>query len=111
MAKFTFKHAVMSAGKSRELTRIHYTYINKDIEQLVLVITPSTDNRMGQGVVSARSGERINSYSVAPGTMRKWITLALEGLSVLESTKERKLSVILMDEIQFFTIQLGIYRQ
>lgn len=103
MAKFTFKHAVMSAGKSRELARIHYTYINKDIEQLVLVITPSTDNRMGQGVVASRSGERINSYSVAPGTMRKWITLALEGLSVLESTKERKLSVILMDEVQFFT--------
>ena len=36
MADFTFKHAVMTAGKSRELARIHYTFNQKGHLALVL---------------------------------------------------------------------------
>ena len=94
MAKFKFKHAVMSAGKSQELARVNFNYKIKN--QPVLVITPTTDNRSGTGVVAARSGERIQSTALEPGTVRDWFEKNLENLVF-------KPVCILMDESQFFT--------
>lgn len=93
MAKFRFKHAVMTAGKSQELARVHYNYKIKG--EKVLVLVPSTDNRSGEGVVAARSGERLTATSIKPGTMRKW----------LEDNLDNKDDIvcILTDETQFFT--------
>lgn len=93
MAKFRFKHAVMSAGKSQELARVHYNYRIKN--ENVLVIVPSIDNRNGVGIVSARSGEYLAAHAVNPGEVRAWLTKYF-----LENTEE--LVCILMDEIQFF---------
>lgn len=93
MAKFKFKHAVMSAGKSQELARVHYNYNIKGEDVLVLV--PSTDNRNGVGVVSARSGEKLKAVAVNPGEMRTWLA------EYLENTEE-DLVCVLMDETQFF---------
>lgn len=92
MAKFRFKYAVMTAGKSQELARVHYNYKIKD--EKVLVLVPSTDNRSGEGVVAARSGERLKATSIVPGTMRKW----LEN----NSDKLENIACILTDETQFF---------
>lgn len=92
MAKFKFKHAVMTAGKSQELARVHYNYKIKD--QKVLVIVPSTDNRSGEGVVAARSGEKIPAISIEPGEMRSWLNA---NKHLLESA-----TCILTDETQFF---------
>lgn len=93
MAKFRFKHAVMTAGKSQELARVHYNYKIKN--ENVLVMVPSTDNRSGEGVVSARSGEKLVATSIKPGTMRKWLENNLN--------KEDDIVCILTDETQFFT--------
>ena len=71
MAKFKFKHAVMSAGKSQELARVRYNYIIKG--EKVLVLVPSTDNRHGIGMVRARSGESFEATSVNPGEMEEWL--------------------------------------
>lgn len=92
MAKFKFKHAVMTAGKSQELARVHYNYKIKD--QKVLVIVPSTDNRSGEGVVAARSGEKIQAISIEPGKMRSWLNSNKHSLE--------NATCILTDETQFF---------
>lgn len=92
MAKFKFKHAVMSAGKSQELARVNYNYKIKGEE--VLIIVPSTDNRFGIGVVTSRSGEILPAISIQPGEMRNWLN---ENLDNYES-----LCCILIDESQFF---------
>lgn len=93
-AKFKFKHAVMTAGKSRELARVHYNYRKKGEEVLVLV--PSTDNRHGAGVVTSRSGEKVVAVSVEPGTLRQWLTDYF-------LAKASNVACILTDEAQFWT--------
>lgn len=92
MAKFKFKHAVMSAGKSQELARVNYNYKIKGEE--VLTIVPTTDNRFGVGVVTSRSGEVIPAISIQPGTMKTWLE---ENLN-----KHKNICCILIDETQFF---------
>lgn len=93
MAKFRFKHAVMTAGKSQELARVHYNYKKKG--ENVLVIVPSSDNRSGGGIVSARSGEVLPATSIEPGSMREWLKDNLD--------KQDNIVCILTDETQFFT--------
>lgn len=92
MAKFKFKHAVMTAGKSQELARVHYNYKIKN--QKVLVLVPSTDNRAGVGKVAARSGEKIPATPVIPGQMRNWL---IDNYETLKSY-----DCVLTDETQFF---------
>lgn len=94
MAKFKFKYAVMSAGKSQELSRVHYNYKIKG--ENVLVLVPSTDDRHGVGMVTARSGEQLEAVAVNPGEVRVWLTQYFDSL-------EEDLACILMDESQFFT--------
>lgn len=93
MAKFKFKYAVMSAGKSQELARVHYNYKIKN--QKVLVLVPSTDNRSGVGIISARSGEKLSAIPIQPGHMRSWLKDNPESLE--------NVVCILTDETQFFT--------
>lgn len=93
MAKFKFKHAVMKAGKSQELARVHYNYKIKG--EKVLVITPTTDNRNGVGSVSARSGEKLKANSVNPGELKSWLTNYFK--------TSQNIACILSDETQFFT--------
>lgn len=92
MAKFKFKHAVMSAGKSQELARVNYNYKIKGQKTVVLV--PTTDNRSGVGFVQARSGERIEAIPVNPGEMRVFLR---ENESLFEGVV-----CVLTDESQFF---------
>lgn len=95
MAKFRFKHAVMGAGKSQELARVHYNYNIKN--QNVLVIVPTTDNRDEVGYVSARSGEKIEAEAINPGEVRKWIED-----KIVNNENYKDLKCILIDETQFF---------
>lgn len=97
MAKFRFRHAVMTAGKSQDLTRVHYNYHIKG--ENVLVLVPSTDNRNGIGLVSARSGERLQAIAVNPGDLRKWLMKYFQEIDKEESS----VACILIDEAQFFT--------
>lgn len=94
MAKFKFKHSVMSAGKSQELARVHFNYRKRG--QDVLVLVPSTDNRHGVGFVTARSGEKIEAVAVDPGSVKEWLE---------EYLADHKPACILIDETQFFKRQ------
>ena len=93
MAKFKYKHAVMSAGKSQELARVHYNYKIKN--QKVVVLVPTTDNRSGVGYVTARSGEKISAIAVNPGEMKSFLKkdFPLLGTDIV---------CVLIDEAQFF---------
>lgn len=93
MAKFKFKHAVMSAGKSQELARVRYNYLIKGEDVLVLV--PTLDTRAGTGYVYARSGEKFKAEAVDVGTLENWLTNYFE--------TERNIACILLDEVQFFS--------
>lgn len=102
MAKFTFKYAVMTAGKSRELARIRYVYHHNGL--YVATIVPTTDTRSADssGVVESRSGEKVFAYQVKPGSMRKWFKVFLAGIKEIKGGNH-KIDCILIDEIQFFT--------
>lgn len=97
MAKFKFRHAVMTAGKSQDLTRVHYNYHIKG--ENVLVLVPSTDNRNGIGLVSARSGERLQAIAVNPGSLKGWL---LDYFKKIDE-KNKNVACVLIDETQFFT--------
>lgn len=99
MAEFTFKHAVMTAGKSRELARIHYTFNQKG--HLALVIIPTTDTRAkGKQAVIARSGEEVSAIAVEPGEMKETLESVM---SIIDDSHARdKVRCILIDEVQFF---------
>lgn len=93
MAKFKFKHAVMSAGKSQELARVNFNYRIKN--QPVLLLVPETDNRNGVGVISSRSGETLSAIAIKPGKMKDFLQERLADNLV-------KPVCILTDETQFF---------
>lgn len=97
MAKFRFRHAVMTAGKSQELARVHYNYTIKN--EKVLVLAPSTDNRSGVGIIKARSGETLEANSVNPGNLRAWLTEYFDELD----KSGQSIVCVLSDETQFFT--------
>ena len=94
MAKFRFKHAVMSAGKSQELARVHYNYKVKG--ENIIILVPTTDNRDEVGVVSARSGERLSATALEPGEVREWIE---DNFNEIEQYNP---ACVLIDETQFF---------
>lgn len=94
MAKFKFKHAVMRAGKSQELARVHFNYKVKGDKALVIV--PTTDNRNGIGKVTARSGEELDAIAIEPGSMREFINTNFKEY-------EDEVVAVLLDEVQFFT--------
>lgn len=102
MAKFKFKYAVMTAGKSRELARIRYVYLNNGL--YVLTIVPKTDDRDEDlaGFVESRSGEKFFAYQVKIGKMREWFKVFLEGFKKVNG-ENNKIDCILIDEVQFFT--------
>lgn len=102
MAQFKFKYAVMTAGKSRELARIRYVYLNNGL--YVITIVPTTDTRSGgsAGSVEARSGEKFFAYQVKPGKMREWFKVLLEGVKKFKG-ENHKIDCVLIDEVQFFT--------
>lgn len=100
MADFTFKHAVMTAGKSRELARIHYTFNQKG--HLALVIVPTTDTRgQGKQAVISRSGEEVDAIAIEPGSMRATLEYTMNTIESIYNGDTIK--SILVDEVQFFT--------
>lgn len=91
IAKLTFNHAPMGAGKSIELLKIAFNF-NKQGKK-VWLLTSSTDDRDGVGNISSRIG--LSQPAVAVRASQSVLTL-------FENTKEH-FDAILVDEAQFFT--------
>lgn len=94
MSKLYFFHAVMNAGKSSHLLQARHTYVMDG--HSVLVITSATDNRSGVGVVSSRIG--LQADAIAISSADNVFDL------VAEQHAKTPLSAVLMDEVNFMTV-------
>ncbi|MBD8879951.1 thymidine kinase [Rhodanobacter sp. 7MK24] len=59
MAKLYFYYSAMNAGKTTTLLQSAYNYHERGMRTLIL--TPSLDNRYGEGVVASRIGLKANA--------------------------------------------------
>jgi thymidine kinase len=101
MAKLYFYYSSMNAGKSTALLQASYNYRERGMNTIVL--TPSLDDRYGQGVVTSRIGLKSEAVSIRPD----------EDLFARVSSlmSEKPLHCVLIDEAQFLSkqqvLQLG----
>ena len=89
MAKLFFKYGAMGCGKSLELLRVAYNYIERN--QNILLLTSSLDNRNGiNNKIKSRVGIEMDAIPISEDT------------SILNifNTKN-KIDCILVDESQF----------
>lgn len=91
MAKLYFRYGAMGSGKTIDLLKVAYNYEEKG--QKVLLLTPTKDDRYGEGKITTRIGLQRNCISVA------------EDVNVFHLIKNKvdKPNAILVDEAQFFT--------
>lgn len=91
MSKLYYWYGAMGSGKSLELIKVYYNYINRWMK--VLVYNYNLDTRLGDGNVSSRNGHSIPSDQFSEKTdFKKDIALKIV---------ENNISCILIDESQF----------
>lgn len=91
MAQLFYKYSTMNAGKSIELIKVAYNYEERG--KRVLCLTPSIDNRNGEGVISSRVG--IQREAVPIGEETNILQL------FLRENQKHKIDCVLIDECQF----------
>lgn len=91
IAKLTFNHAPMGAGKSIELLKIAFNF-NKQGKK-VWMLTSSLDDRDGVGIISSRIGLSEPALAVKD----------TQDIVKLYESMDEHYDVILVDEAQFFT--------
>jgi thymidine kinase len=101
MAKLYFYYSSMNAGKSTALLQASYNYRERGMNTIVL--TPSLDDRYGQGVVTSRIGLQSEAGLIGPDE---------DLFARVSSLKaEEPLHCVLIDEAQFLSkqqvLQLG----
>jgi thymidine kinase len=90
MAKLFFRYSSMGAGKSLDLIRCNYNYIENN--KKTLCFTSAKDDRYGFGKISSRIGVSIDAISV------------FENMNIFEEVeKSKEISCVFVDEVQFFT--------
>jgi len=91
MAKLYFRYSTMNAGKSIDLIRTNYNYIEND--KKTLCFTSAIDNRYGIGKITSRIGLSVDAIPVYADTDILEI--------VKNSNQESDVSCIFVDEVQF----------
>jgi thymidine kinase len=92
----TFNYSSMNAGKSLLLLKAKKDY--ESVDKRVVCMTPSINNRNGEGVIKSRAlSESIPAVSIKPE----------DNLFSMINTSHslQSISLILLDEAQFFTKQ------
>lgn len=94
MAKLVFHYGVMSAGKSQALLQANHHYQSQG--RGTLILKPTVDERDGADFVVSRLGIRAPSTPVESGDNLR---------DIVEATlsDQPNLSVVLVDEAQFFS--------
>ncbi|RUO27142.1 thymidine kinase [Aliidiomarina minuta] len=95
MASLYFTYSAMNAGKSTSLLQVAHNYEERG--QQVLLLTPATDTRGGQGRIHSRLGlyRDAATFSVNSDLYR-----------LIETEhKEQRLDCVLLDEAQFLSEQ------
>jgi len=93
MAKLYFYYSSMNAGKSTALLQASYNYRERGMNTVVL--TPSLDDRYGQGVVTSRIGLQTEAGEIGPDED------LLATVSALNA--DEPLHCVLIDEAQFLS--------
>jgi thymidine kinase len=91
MAKLYFRYSTMNAGKSIDLIRTNYNYIENG--KKTLCFTSAIDNRYGVGKITSRIGLSIDAIPVDNDTNIFKI--------VKENIKDVEISCVFVDEVQF----------
>ncbi len=94
MAKLHFYYSAMNAGKTTTLLQSSYNYQERGMNTLVL--TPSTDNRYGEGVVTSRIGLQAQAVIFKQDTD---ILSEVRG----NCLQDESIKCILVDEAQFLS--------
>jgi thymidine kinase len=93
MAKLYFYYSSMNAGKSTALLQASYNYRERGMHTLVL--TPSIDDRFGDGKVTSRIGLQSDAARVSPEEN------VFEKIS--HANDEQAIHCVLVDEAQFLS--------
>lgn len=92
MAKLYFKYGTMGSGKSLELLRVAYNYIER--KQNVLLLTSALDNRDNiNDKIKSRLGSEMSALSINDNTNILNI--------FLKENLKNKINCVLVDESQF----------
>ena len=90
MAKLFYKYSTMNAGKSIDLIRINYNYIENN--KKTLCFTSGQDDRYGIGKITSRIGLTIDAIPVYDDT------------NIYDIVKDSiDISCVFVDEVQFLT--------
>ncbi len=95
MAKLFFRYSAMNAGKTLDLIKVAYNY--SDRGQHACILTSNIDKRAGQNKVVSRIGIEQAAISIDD----RCDLLAL----IKDKHQNRHINCILVDEIQFFTVE------
>jgi len=91
MAQLFFRYSTMNAGKSLDLIKIAYNYLERGKRPLILV--PHIDNRYGQGKVVSKAGAQMPALTIEEDTN-------LLEFFIAENEREH-VDCVLIDEGQF----------
>jgi thymidine kinase len=85
----------MGSGKSLELIRVAYNYIER--EQKILLLSSSLDDRFGKNIIASRTGIKMPCISINNNS---------DILSIfIEENLKNKIDCVIVDESQFLTIK------
>ena len=91
MAQLYYRYSTMNAGKSIELIKVAYNYEERG--KTVMTLTPSVDDRFGEGIITSRIGIQREAIAINDDTN------ILE-LFIKENEKHH-IDCVLVDEGQF----------
>lgn len=92
MAKLFFRYSSMGAGKSLDLIRCNYNYLENN--KKTLCFTSGKDDRYGIGKITSRTGLSVDAIPVYDDT------------NIFDIVKKNKeISCVFADEVQFFSKQ------
>ena len=97
MAKLHFRYGTMGSGKSLDLLKVAYNYEENGMTTLIL--TSKIDDRYGMDIIKSRTG----IHRDAIGVDNKDDIYSI--IEYKQSIMNDKISCVLVDEVQFFTVE------
>ena len=95
MAKLYFKYGAMKSGKTTDIIKTYYNYVEKGME--IIIIKPGDDLKAGENI-QCRSGAELKCDYVVSKDVNIYYLIA-------DRLLEHNLDCILVDEAQFLTVE------
>lgn len=97
MAKLHFRYGTTGSGKSLDLLKVAYNYEENGMTTLIL--TSKIDDRYGHDIVKSRTG--VHKDAIGIGDNDNIYSI----VEYKQTIMNNKISCILVDEVQFFTME------